>query len=61
MSRIRSNGKRNKRKWLYKPTAKAMVKGLEYSDTGSTMGMGFIIHMGSTMGMRSIASLGFAI
>ncbi len=39
----------NKRKWLYKPTAKAMAKGLDYGGMGSTMGMG------------SNASLGFAI
>ncbi len=51
---------RNKRKWLYKPTAKAMAKGLEYGGMVSTMGMGFIIHLGSTMGMWSNASLGFA-
>ncbi len=38
-----------------------MAKGLEYGDTVSTMGMEFIIHMGSTTGMRLIASLGFAI
>ncbi len=46
-----TNASYDKRKWLYKPTAKAMAKGLEYGGLGSTMGMGFIIHMGSTMGM----------
>ncbi len=38
-----------------------MAKGLEYGGMGSTMGMGFMIHTRSTMGMWSNASLGFAI